>query len=172
MKYYIIFAFSILVLLACNSETEYKTEKLSLSQLRALPYYQTFNIFWDEYNPLENIVDSVKQKFDIGKHKLIVFTSPTCYSCGNADSLSAFLLKTVYLAEIPETVYEIYSMPNYKSSHIYSDIVHLESLPAFWLFKNNMPAACISDSFRTHKEAFPESQKRIEEFFNEALNEN
>ena len=146
MKYYIIFAFSILVLLACNSETEYKTEKLSLSQLRALPYYQTYNIFRDEYNPLENIVDRVKQNFDIGMQKLI--------------------------AEIPETVYEIYSMPNYKSSHIYSDIVHLESLPAFWLFKNNMPAACISDSFRTHKEAFPESQKRIEEFFNEALNEN
>ncbi len=161
----------LLLLIACNSESEYKTEKLTISQLKSMPYYQTFNVFWDKYAPLEEMVDSIKTHFDTSKYKLVFFLSPTCYSCGNADSLSPYLIKSIYQAEISESAYEIYSMPNYKSSHPYDEIIHLTNLPTFWLFKNNLPVNCVSDSFKIHKETYPESTKRIETFLYEALTE-
>ncbi len=171
MKKLFILPLVLLFLIACSSENEYKTEKLTLSQLKSLPYYQSFNVFWDKYLPLEDIVDSIKTNFETSKYKLVLFISPSCYSCGQADSISPYILKAINQTEISESAYEIYSMPNYKSSHPYDEIIHLSNLPTFWLLKNNLPVNCVSDSFNIHKEIFPESQKRIENFLYEALTE-
>jgi len=108
--------------------------------------FQWFNDTYMEYKPDTNNTINIKAKFNPLTHRFILFGKPGC-SCGdlNAESF-AQILKTLDICGVPEENIELFNIMDVKSKHPYSDILTIKKIPAYFVFKDNIPVYSIYDT--------------------------
>ncbi len=115
--------------------------------------YYGFGIYFDKYNPSENYLDSIDKHFDPEIYKFILYTSPSCFSCGQMDSLLPQTSKILKASKLPDTTYILFDTPGISSSHPYDSTIFLKKLPSAYLLNSGTnDIFSILDTFRIRKE--------------------
>ena len=165
----IYFFFAIIILISCVETPDDNAQKMKLEDIRNSPSYFGFNNIYNDYIPIDTIIHDIKKNFDISKHKILIFTSPSCYTCNRIDSLFPYFAKVLVSSEIPETNFEIYSMPSTKAEHPYKSTISISFLPTFVVMKENHPYYSITDTLRYLKENYPDIKYSLEYLLVESL---
>lgn len=128
----------ILIVKSCTNEENIQTSTVpkTIDEIVNDWRYYGFKIFYNAYYPSENYLDSMNKYFNPTIHKFILFTSPSCFSCGQMDSLLPQTAKIISLSEIPDSSYVLFDTPNINSSHPYDGIIFLKDLPSVYLLNS------------------------------------
>lgn len=146
------YAYFLIILLAtflnsCQEDYNYTAEKKTLNQIMDAPGFVTFKVDFDSYKPDTSIISEIKKLYNPALHKLLLFVSPSCYTCNIDQKSFALFSKVIVSANIADSLYEIYSMRSVQDEFPYENLItDLNSLPSFYLLKNSVPVHSIYDS--------------------------
>jgi hypothetical protein len=133
-KFNQVFIFTVLsffLFSSCTEDTpELLTVQRTIDQVKNDWRYYGFSYYFDEYQPNQEILDSIKDRFDPSVHKFLLFTSPSCYSCGQMDTLLPYTAKIIKTAQFSDDDYHLFDTPNIAASHPFDTLIILKSLPS------------------------------------------
>ncbi len=166
-KIMIILVSFIFLFAACNDDTaDLATVQRTIDEINVDWRYYGFSFYFEEYKPDIDLLDSIKENFDPSIHKLLLYTSPSCFSCGQMDSLLPFVAKIIKSAQLSDTSYFLFDTPNIQASHPFDTLIILKSIPSVFTLSGGTIFSVL-DTFLHQQE---ESENvRLEEILIEAL---
>ena len=151
------------VFISCSDEnTNINAEKMTFEELEKTPGYTWFSFEIDKYEPENNVVLDIKEKFDPSKHRFILFVKPSC-SCPGKHLQSPGFVKTLENAGISIDKCEIFSMSSATNLHPYMDIIKINELPAIIVMKGDMPVYSVSDTVNKSLVYNPNASLKVEQ---------
>ncbi len=151
--FFIIFCvFSISILLySCGVEQEDDdATQVDVEDLLQDYNYYGFKFYYEEYEPSQIYMDSIKISFKPDKHKYILFTSPSCFSCGQTDSLIPYASKVIKLIGLNDSCHYLFNTPKVNSAHPFDTIINLERLPSAYV-RNGDDIHSLLDTLRVRR---------------------
>lgn len=173
MKFFLLFLSFVIFLISCDTEPADITAKLmTIEEIKKTPGFDWFQTYYDIYIPNQNIVDSIKTTFNPQIHKLIIYARPVCSSCDTTMKPFPQLIKTLHLANIPDSTFQIYSCRTLSSPHPYKDIFTIRTLPSAFLMKDNSAKYSVIDTLNYYRTINPNGSYSVEQFLLTALKRN
>ncbi len=167
----IVNGFSILMLLllvwSC-SETSNDAIEVTVGEVRNMPGYEWFGPLFDNYNPIAEEVTELAANFDSNMMKFIVYARPSC-SCDMNVSIFPQIMKTLFVAGIPDTCLRIFSMRDKYSENPYKSKLTINDLPAAFLVVSNTAKYSIVDTLRYYENRYKDSSFFVETFINQSI---
>ncbi len=145
-----------------SADSTVLTESEAADLLRDELYY----LKKSQYNPDSLTVREIAEVFNRIEFRFAIFFTKGC-SCDNDEKKYRFphAMKVFEASGITSGSYSIYYMKNINSAHPYDSILRLNSLPAVFLLRDNVPVCSITDSS-------DESNRPIEQEILESLKGN
>ena len=133
----ILFAlFLLLFLFSCSVEPEISDAgEVSIEEIIESYNYYGFKVYYNEYEPHQEYADSIKMLFKPETHKYILYTSPSCFSCGQTDSLLPYACKVIRNIGLNDSCFYLFDTPKVSSGHPFDTIINLERLPSAYVKK-------------------------------------
>jgi len=130
---------------SCNSEVPATdAQVVTVQELNSSAGYAWFPSETGIYTPNASIVSQLQASFDTNAHKITVYVKPAC-SCKGTQKLFPQVMKTLMAANIPMRCVTIYSMRTSGDKHPMMDKFVVNSLPVFYITRNDSIRASIVD---------------------------
>lgn len=115
------------------------------STMQDMPGYSWFDEEYTLYNVDQSKVSSILNNFNPATHRIVFFTRPSC-SCPGSHRAFPAIYKILETAQIPLEKMEFYSFSSISNKHKYDSLIVVNTLPAFYVFKNGVPVYSLMDT--------------------------
>lgn len=166
-KLFVIAFFAIFLLNSCDDNPIAADAELSsIDEIATKPGFTWFYEEMNKYIPDEGVVELIKGSYNQDEHDFYLFVKPSCTCPGNHNLFPKFI-KTLESAGITESEYTIYTMTSEDNKHPFEDIMAINELPAFMIFKNGSPVYSLGDTLAL--DVLKDQEKKIEEYILTAI---
>jgi len=167
-RYLVVAVMINILMLSCQDPEvpEQDAVKMTKEELKNTIGYEWFNGHWNLYQPDSTVTEQMNLAFDSTQHKFVLFIEPSC-KCRELVKESAHMVKSLDVAGISPSFYEIYSMGGIKSKHPYADKLTIKSLPQLHFLHSGNFAYSILDTFNYYEQR--NKFKKIETIILDAL---
>lgn len=153
-----------------NTEPVRDARKLSIDEVSSIPGFTWFSFEYSNYEPDPLIVEDIKKSFNPAIHKILFFVKPAC-TCEIPQEPFPHILKTLRLANVNDTLSEIFSMTNKSDLCPYSHKLPLAKLPTIYIMNMNdtVPVYSIMDTINMIKQLNKDSVIQVEKLILDGL---
>lgn len=156
-------------IISCSDDNEPRNAQfITLAELRVTPGYEWFDPEYNNYQPDQTVIDSIKNQIQNSDDEFILYVNPSC-NCSGTQVLFPASVKVLYEAGINEPRFKIYTMYNKTDNHPYMNNFTVTDLPSFFTVIDTLPQYSINDSLRTYLQIRPDSTWRVEDFVFRAI---
>lgn len=138
----------IFTMTSCVDETPPEADLESKSNLMArnVAGFQWFPDVYEEYTTNPAYAQDLLDSYQEGTHTFVVFGQPDC-SCEDSDGeMFAKVTKVLDEMGVTEDQYELYIASSINGAHPYENKFAINTLPAFFVLKNEVAVYSILDS--------------------------
>ena len=160
---------SIFGILSCSSDNgPGNAEFITLEELRITPGFEWFDVEYDAYQPVQSVIDSIKNALTDNNPEFILYVNPSC-NCTGTQKLFPASVKVLQEAGVFEPQFKIYTMYSEMDNHPYMNHFKIHDLPSFFTLANSTPEYSINDSLIYYNEMYPDTTWRVEDFVFKAI---
>lgn len=158
-----------LIISSCgDSPVEQVSKKMSMADIMTNPGFSWFDSERQLYNEDTLTVKKIKTDLNVSNYKFVLFVKPSCSCPGTHKTFPGFY-KILADAGVNDNQMEIYSMPSIEANQPYDSMFVISELPAFYVFKNNVPVYSIMDTVYFNQNNGIKYPDNMEEALYEAL---
>ncbi len=156
-------------LFSCSDDdTPRNAQFITLEDLRFTPGFEWFDEEYNNYQPVQSVIDSISNAIKDNNKEFILYVNPSC-ACTGTQKMFPASIKILLEANINEPQFKIYMMYHETDNHPYMDHYKVKNLPCFFTLTNDLPDYSIYDSLGFYNESVPDSTFRIEDFVFKAI---
>lgn len=141
---------------------------LTLDELVNTPGFEWFLPEYNNYQPKQDIIDSIKTRITINHDLFILYMNPSCACTGTQKQFPA-AVKILNQAGIDEPRLKVYSMYRPIDRHPYQALYNVRELPAIFTVRDSLPMYSIIDTLALYEYIYPNIQWKIEDIIFRAL---
>jgi hypothetical protein len=144
--------------------------KMVIDEVTGIPGFTWFGIEYDIYQPDSLTVEQIKKAFNPTIHKILYFVKPAC-TCEIPQQPFPHIVKTMRLANINDSLSELFSMVNTSDNNPYSHKLPLSKLPTIYIMKMNdtIPVYSVMDTIEHAKQINKDTVFEVEKMILEGL---
>jgi hypothetical protein len=165
----VVFAAAIIINSCDNSPVQVTAEKIDIATLSKTPGYTWYDDQFKQYQPKQEKLNEIIQKFKPSVDKFIIYVKPSCSCAGTLQQFPAFM-KILISSNIPDSCYSVYAMNSASNIHPYSSMYKVNEIPSFFLLKNGAPVYSVSDTLTKLTVNNETSTITLEELISASLN--
>ena len=164
--YALLIAFFVLALVinSCdNNPVNATAEKIDIPTLSKTPGYTWYDDQFNIYQPNQDKIKEIVQKFNPAVDKFVLYVKPSCSCVGTQQQFPAFM-KILISSNVPDSCYSVYAMNNAANLHPYMNVYKVNEVPSFFLMKNGIPVYSVSDTLTKLTGNTPDTFCKIRRF--------
>ncbi len=156
------------IIISCENESEsyYKTQKISRNDIGITPGFNWFEGMIISYEVTPSLINEIKSVYNKDKHKFLFVNTPSCY-CDKDQEMFPYTTRILDEIGLPDSNFIFYAINDLKADFPYKHLVTLESFPSIYLMKDNEIKYFISDTLKKARNG-----RIIEEIVLDALKNN
>jgi hypothetical protein len=161
---------SAIIINSCdNNPVQVTAEKIDIATLSKTPGYTWYDDQFKQYQPNQEKLNEIVQKFNPVADKFIIYVKPSCSCAGTLQQFPAFM-KILISSNIPDSCYSVYAMSSASNIHPYLNMYKVNEIPSFFLIKNGTPVYSVSDTLTKLTSNSETSTVTLEELISASLN--
>lgn len=141
---------------------------ITIADMQLTPGFEWFSPEYNDYQPKQDIIDSIKTKITSNNDLFILYMNPSCACIGTQKYFPA-TVKILNQAGIDEPRLKIYSMYRAVDRHPYQARFNVISLPAIFTVRDSLPVFSIMDTLALYENIYPNFDWKIEDIILKAM---